>query len=79
MLYLPIPCRKSMDIRFINSVLVPASVSNLEHFILDTPEIKLWDMDIYTMFVLTKLANVALYAIRVDICIMAKMTTLIPI
>lgn len=36
------PCRKSMDIRFINSLLAPAFVSDLEQFILDTPEIKLW-------------------------------------
>lgn len=36
------PSRKSLDARFVNSVLAPAFVSNLEHFILGTPEIKLW-------------------------------------
>ncbi len=36
------PSRKSADVRFTNSVLLPAFISNLENFILDTPEIKLW-------------------------------------
>lgn len=36
------PSRKSEDMRFMNSILNPAFISNLENFILDNPEIKLW-------------------------------------
>ncbi len=36
------PSRKSVGMQFMNSILNPAFVSNLETFILDNPEIKLW-------------------------------------